>query len=73
MRHPNISETTRKMTLLVLAVILPLAATTASSQTYTDLYNFGTNSGDPGHVIYWCLHAGAGWQPLQHLAVWGNF
>lgn len=30
-------------------LMLVLAATSASSQIYTDLYNFGTNSGDPQH------------------------
>src|SRR6266568_894958 len=49
MKQLRISETTskRKTALLVLAAILLFAATTASSQTYSDLYNFGTNTGDP--------------------------
>ncbi len=49
MKQLRIPETTskRKTALLVLAAILLFAATTASSQTYSDLYNFGTNTGDP--------------------------
>src|SRR5439155_21115196 len=49
MKQLRIPETTskRKTALLVLAAILLFAATTASSQTYSDLYNFGTNTRDP--------------------------
>jgi uncharacterized repeat protein (TIGR03803 family) len=47
MKHPSISETKRKITLLVLAATLLLVSMTASSQTYKVLYNFGTNTDDP--------------------------
>jgi uncharacterized repeat protein (TIGR03803 family) len=49
MKQLRIPETTpkRKTALLVLAAILLFAATTANSQTYSVLYNFGTNTDDP--------------------------
>ena len=46
------SSEIRKRSLLVLAAILLFAATTASSQTYSDLYNLGSNSGDPTSPFY---------------------
>src|SRR5438445_3803281 len=54
MKHPSISETTRKrkIALLVLAAIALLTPITASSQSYTDLYDLGSNSGDPTSPEY---------------------
>ena len=47
----NQAIATRKPTLLLAAILL-FAVATASSQTFTDLYNFGTNSGDPLATSY---------------------
>src|SRR5437899_6982285 len=49
MKQLRIPETTskRKTALLILAAILLFAATTASSKTYTVLYNLTVNSTDP--------------------------
>jgi uncharacterized repeat protein (TIGR03803 family) len=47
MKHPSTSETTRKITLLVLAATLLLVSMTASSQTYKVLYKFQNNGIDP--------------------------
>ena len=51
MKQLKLSEKQRT-SLLVLAAILLFAATTASSQTYSDLYNLGSNSGDPTSPLY---------------------
>jgi uncharacterized repeat protein (TIGR03803 family) len=53
MTQPRIPETTSKgkIALRILAILL-FAITTANSQIYTDLYNFGDNSGDPRAASY---------------------
>jgi uncharacterized repeat protein (TIGR03803 family) len=57
MKHPSISERTRRTTRLLLAVTLLLVSMTARSQTYKVLYKFQNNGIDPQYPTWTGLFA----------------